>query len=192
MNKITLAGVIDSEIAILKKSKRNVVEFYLSSKRISGAEDTIRIIAKEELLNECGRGDKVIVIGSVRTKNKDGHLLIYVHADDIFYYLEEDMDIVEANGFICSKKELRKTPLSDQTILEMTVAVNNDFGTSYIPCILWNGLAKRFENVEIGTEVNIKGRLQSREYAKVLNETQFEIRTAYELSAFYVEKVEDK
>lgn len=193
MNEIKLAGRIDSAITFLKETQRgNIVEFYLTSRRTSGAEDTLRIVAKEELLANYNYGDDVSIIGSVKTRNEDGHLRIYVSAEKVSEYDEKDIDIVEIDGFVCSKKDLRKTPLTEQAILEIVVAVNNKIGSSYIPCIFWNGLAYKFEDLLVGTELKIKGRLQSRKYLKVLSENETEVRTAYELSVFDVEKVEDK
>ena len=193
MNKIKLAGTIESEITVFTKTKNgNLLEFYVSSKRNSGVEDTLRVLAKEELFVGYEKGDKIFISGEVKTRNKDGHLLIYIYAKEISDRKERDMDIVEIDGFICSKKPIRTTTLTEQKIMDLMLSVNNENGSSYIPCIFWNKMAENFKDVEVGTELKLKGRLQSREYAKVLNETQFEIRTAYELSVFDVEKVEDK
>ncbi len=62
----------------------------------------------------------------------------------------------------------------------MLVAVNRPYGKSdYIPCILWGRNARFAANFEVGSRVQIWGRIQSREYVKRLEDDRTEKRTAY-------------
>ena len=63
------------------------------------------------------------------------------------------------------------------------LAVNRNYGSDYIPAIMWNGTAKRAsEGLQVGDMIEAAGRLQSREYIKVLGDGDKEPRTCYELS----------
>ena len=57
----------------------------------------------------------------------------------------------------------------------------------YIPCICWGRNARFASTFEVGTHVQIWGRIQSRDYVKKLSETQVEQRTAYEVSVSKIE-----
>ena len=54
-------------------------------------------------------------------------------------------------------------------------------GVDYIPCVVWGRCARFCAHLGRGTMLEATGRLQSREYVKVLDGVQ-ETRTAYELS----------
>ena len=55
--------------------------------------------------------------------------------------------------------------------------------SDYIPAITWNGTAARAaENLKVGDCIEVRGRLQSREYTKELEHGETEVRTCYELS----------
>ena len=85
-------------------------------------------------------------------------------------------------GFICKNPIYRKTPLGRE-IADILVAVNRTYNRSdYIPCILWGRNAKYCENLEVGTKVNVEGRIQSRTYEKKLEDGEIQKRVAYEVS----------
>lgn len=68
-------------------------------------------------------------------------------------------------------------------ISDVLVAVNRSYGISdYIPCICWGRNAIFASAFEVGTRVQILGRIQSREYVKKISETEAEQRIAYEVS----------
>ena len=73
-------------------------------------------------------------------------------------------------------------------IADLLLAVNRSYGKSdYIPCICWGRNARFAENFEVGGELQIWGRIQSREYQKKISETEFERRVAYEVSVSKLE-----
>ena len=94
------------------------------------------------------------------------------------------------DGFICKESVYRKTPLGRE-IADLLVAVNRSYGKSdYIPCICWGRNARFASGFEVGSHVQIWGRIQSREYVKKVSETQVEQRVAYEVSVSKIEFLE--
>ena len=63
------------------------------------------------------------------------------------------------------------------------MAVNRPYGKSdYIPCICWGRNARFADQFEVGTHIQLWGRIQSREYQKRLSDAQTVTMTAYEVS----------
>ena len=64
----------------------------------------------------------------------------------------------------------------------MILAVNRRYGRAdYLPCIAWGSLAHRCGGLQVGDRVHLNGRLQSREYTKLVGE-ELEERVAFEVS----------
>ena len=99
----------------------------------------------------------------------------------------ESMDGVRPNqiildGFICKQPVYRMTPLGRE-ICDILLAVNRSYGKSdYIPCICWGRNARFAGNLEIGSRIQLIGRIQSREYQKRVSENELIRRVAYEVS----------
>ena len=75
----------------------------------------------------------------------------------------------------------------------MTIASNRPYGKSdYIPCIVWGRNALIASDIPVGEKVSLYGRLQSREYVKMLDDETREIKVAYELSASSLEVLEER
>jgi single-stranded DNA-binding protein len=86
------------------------------------------------------------------------------------------------DGHICKPPIYRQTPLGRE-IADILIAVNRPYGKSdYIPCICWGQNARLAENLTVGEHIQVTGRIQSREYQKKINETEFENRVAYDVS----------
>ena len=89
---------------------------------------------------------------------------------------------VVLNGYVCKKPIYRKTPFGRE-ISDILLAVNRAYNKSdYIPCIAWGRNARFCENMEVGTEVKVVGRVQSRTYEKKFEDGRIEQRVAYEVS----------
>lgn len=102
-----------------------------------------------------------------------------------------DENSIFIDGYICKEPKYRETPLGRE-ITDILLAVNRPYGKSdYIPCICWGRNARFAGNLEIGTHIQIEGRIQSREYQKKISDDEFEARTAYEVSASKIEVVEE-
>lgn len=168
-------------------------QFHLEVARQSDTDDVLPITVSERLvdIDSIQEGDYVEVVGQVRTYNKvtEGgkKLLISVFAQEITINGEHSVNAnkdnsVELMGFICKEPVYRKTPLGRE-ICDLLLAVNRPYGKSdYIPCICWGRNARFAASLAISTQLEVKGRLQSREYIKKLDEDNTEKRVAYELS----------
>ena len=169
----------------------------LSVRRLSGAEDRIPVTVSERLLDslELGSGQRCRVAGQIRSYNRrtDGgsRLIITVFARE-FSPLESadgapDCNEAELTGFVCKPIVYRTTPF-EREIADMLLAVNRRYGKSdYLPAIAWGRNARFLAGIPVGTELRILGRLQSREYRKLLEDGTESVRTAYEVSCSAVE-----
>lgn len=114
-------------------------------------------------------------------------LYISVRAQEITdQEYEGDTNGVVLTGFVCKKGDMRTTPRGIR-ITDMILACWREDDESnvsdYIPAITWNGTAARAaENLNVGDCIEVRGRLQSREYTKELEHGETEVRTCYELS----------
>ena len=195
MNKIVLAGLVTEEPTFSHEVHgEKFYRFYLSSSRQSGYCDVLMCTVPEIIKNGISEGNKVNVFGEIRTRNvheaDKNHLEVTVFVKEVLSY-EEDENNVELYGFICKEPTYRETPFGRQ-ITDLIVASNREyFKSDYIPCIAWGRNAIRASEFNVGTRVKVLGRLQSREYKKKIDDGIYEARTAYELSAYMIDVVEE-
>ena len=184
MNKIILSGTVVAKPVISHEvAGERFYAFELSSKRRSLNVDLLKCIVPEAFIDDIAAEEKVKVEGEVRTRNEQGHLNVYVFILKILPYSEYDENIVWLTGRICKKNPYRETPLGRQ-ITDIIIASNRrNCKSDYIPCVTWGRRALRLDCAEIGELVSIKGRLQSREYIKMLDDGTKETRMTYEVSA---------
>ena len=188
-----VAGVVATEPKKYDCCGEMFYEFDLCVKRLSGAEDLIPVNMPAILRDELKRGDKLCLIGQVRTYNKvmDGKSRLIV----VFFALEAaeytgSENYVELTGFFCKPPVLRMTPLG-RNICDVQLAVNRERGkTDYVPLILWGRTAQHIARLNVGAHVNIVGRLQSRMYQKQTEQGVVE-KTAYEVSVRRITEVTD-
>ena len=156
--------------------------------RLSGAEDTLHVIASRQQLDALpplGEGSPLAVWGEVRTfNNRSGvgsRLVVSVFAKELAQEEGEDENHLELSGTLCKPPILRTTPLG-RTICDMILAANRRYGRAdYLPCIAWGSLAYRCGAMEVGDCLSLEGRLQSRVYTKEIDGRTQE-RTAFEVS----------
>ncbi len=75
----------------------------------------------------------------------------------------------------------------------MLLAVNRLYNKSdYIPTIAWGRNSRFCRSLEIGDNIRIWGRVQSREYQKRISETEVIKKIAYEVSISKMERVNDE
>ncbi len=169
--------------------------FYLECERLSEKADILPVTVSERLLFKyplC-EGAQVCVKGQLRSYNKlvDGKVRLYltIFAKD----LEEKsraVNEIELTGYICKPPVYRVTPFGRE-ITDMLVAVNRAYNKSdYIPCIVWGRNARYAAGFDVGDKITIAGRVQSREYEKVLESGDKQQRTAYEVSVSKLQKDE--
>ena len=176
-NHLRLVGKVTSE----KRFSHEIYgeKFYifdLSVARLSGNADIIPVTISERLLTnqDLAIGTNLQIDGQFRSynsyDNEKNRLILTVFVKDI-QFLEENEEDEEArrenvsnevilDGYICKKPIYRKTPFGRE-ISDILLAVNRAYNKSdYIPCIAWGRNARFCENVAVGTEVRIIGRVQ--------------------------------
>lgn len=193
-NTVTLSGEIVSGFRYSHEVFcEGLYTFYLKVKRLSNQMDLLPIMISDRLIDvrQDYSGHNIHVSGQFRSynnvrENKKGLVLsVFVRE---FYFLSADLiDATKSNsialtGFICKQPIYRKTPLGRE-ITDLLIAVNRPYGKSdYIPCITWGRDARYAAGFEVGAAIKITGRIQSREYSKLLENKTAETRTAYEVS----------
>ena len=170
--------------------------FNLEVVRLSSTTDIIPITISERLLTELEVviGKEVKVEGQFRSynsyENERNRLILTVFAKEIEEIVREESEEskdeitneVTLVGYICKKPIYRQTPFGRE-IADVLLAVNRAYNKSdYIPCIAWGRNARFCQNMEVGTEVKIVGRVQSRTYEKKHEDGTSETRVAYEVS----------
>lgn len=168
--------------------------------RLSDNYDKIPVTISERLLSdELKAGDYVEIEGQFRSYNSYGEegnkLILTVFAREI-NLLEKGERIrnpnqIFLNGFICKKPVYRTTPFGRE-ITDILLAVNRPYNKSdYIPCISWGRNARYSEGLEVGDNLKIWGRIQSRDYQKTLDSGEVITKTAYEVSVSKMEICEE-
>ena len=170
-------------------------QFSLEVRRLSGAADTLHIVARHALLKalEPCASEKLCVQGELRSfNNKSGvgpRLVITVFARELWFDDGEDENVIELTGVLCKPPNLRVTPMGRE-ICDLMLAVRRRYGRSdYLPCIAWGNCAHAAACWDVGTAVHLTGRFQSRAYLKTENGVTTE-KTAYEVSVIHIEPVE--
>ena len=196
-NYVMLRGAVREPPRLSHRSRQEeFYQFSLEVCRLSGAVDTIHIIARAALLDamEIGGGSKLCVEGELRSfNNKSGvgpRLVITVFARALWFDDGEDENVVELTGALCKPPNLRVTPMGRE-ICDLMLAVRRRYGRSdYLPCIAWGSSARAAACWDVGSAVHLTGRIQSRAYLKVENGETVE-KTAYEVSIIRIEPEED-
>lgn len=188
-NSVLLRGeLLEGPVFSHENHGKRFDQLTLSVMRLSGVRDDIHVIVQEELLagQDFAPGTMLEAEGQIRSyNNRTGQgrrLVITVYAQRLEETQEEPENQVYLQGRICREPVYRRTPLGRE-IADVMLAVERKYGrVDYLPCILWGSLARMAADCPKGTELWLRGRLQSRTYVKQL-ETGSEERTAFEVSA---------
>ncbi len=198
-NIITLTGTVETQPQYSHSVlDENFYTFMLKVPRLSDNDDVLPVTISERQLDEnlLAVGNKIKIKGQLRSYNKytqtKTRLILTVFAKGIAPAFTQDSDNpneIFINGFICKAPIYRRTPFGRE-ITDLIVAVNRAFNRSdYIPAIAWGKNAVYSETLEVGSNVMLWGRLQSRNYNKRISDDETETRTAYELSITKIEKL---
>ena len=209
-NYLTLVGKVTSEKQFSHEIYgERFYSFDLSIPRLSGNADIIPVTVSERLINDdmMQIGSKLLIKGQFRSynsyENEKNKLILTVFAKDIEKLEESEENEEETEfskkdtvtnevvlvGFICKKPIYRQTPFGRE-IADILLAVNRAYNKSdYIPSIAWGRNAKFCQNLEVGTEVKILGRIQSRNYEKKYEDGTIVKKVAYEVSIGSLEVV---
>lgn len=172
-------------------------KFMLKIPRLSDACDEITVTVSERLLDGVSLEEEsfVRITGQFRSYNnytESGNKLVLTVFARTIENCEETSDSpnkIYLNGYLCKTPVYRTTPFGRE-IADMLLAVNRQYGKSdYIPCITWGRNSKFANGLEVGTNLKIWGRIQSRVYKKKIDEDNFIEKTAYEVSVSKMEVV---
>ncbi len=188
-NIFTLSGRVCQAPEFSHESHSNAFYIFpLEICRLSGVCDKLNILIREDLLSRCPIkvGSFVKIGAELRSFNKktdSGNKLI------VFAFVKEiepsESELFENDllltGTVCKTPIYRKTPLGRE-ICDIMLAINRRYGRSdYIPIIAWGKNAKDASAFATGDIVSLRGRVQSREYIKVIDGAEIP-RTTYEVS----------
>lgn len=140
---------------------------------------------------------EVAITGQFRSYNKlvDGNnrLLLTVFVREIKNLTEElkNPNQIFLNGFVCKAPIYRTTPFKRE-IADLLIAVNRAYNKSdYIPTIARGRNARFCQTLEVGDNIKVWGRIQSREYQKRYASGDVVYKVAYEVSVSKLEIVQD-
>ena len=188
-NIVTLRGSLQAlpQFSHENHGKR-FYRFCLEVPRLSGAVDSLPVIAESSLLDSIDptAGEMITVMGQIRSHNSRENgvrrLLIFVYAGAVLVEDGPPINDVTVCGPLCKEPVYRRTPLGRE-ICDVMLAIPRAFRRAdYLPCILWGRTAQEGSGFHTRDVVRICGRLQSRNYTKMTEEGPQE-RTAYEISA---------
>ena len=190
-NYVTLRGCVSEKPRLSHRSRGE--EYYIFSldvSRLSGTVDTIRVVARGQLLDELEIGEgKLRVTGELRSfNNRSGagpKLVITVFAKTLCFEGGPDENAITLRGALCKAPNHRVTPMGRE-ICDLMLAVNRRYGRSdYLPCICWGLSAREAAGWDVGTHVGLEGRVQSRAYTKLVDGESVG-KVAYEVSVIRV------
>lgn len=198
-NQASIIGTIEDEFIF--NHEIYAEKFYTCTvkvPRLSGTSDDVRVMVSERLIagSSYNIGDLVEVTGQFRSYNSyeggENRLVLTVFAKDITH-CEEDArknpNSLYLNGFICKAPVYRTTPFGRE-ITDLLLAVNRSYNKSdYIPIIVWGRNARYARELNVGDNVKIWGRIQSRTYQKRISDEEVITKTAYEVSTNRMELV---
>ena len=208
-NHLMLVGKVTSEKRFSHETYgEKFYIFDLEVARLSDTTDIIPVTASERIINDelLTIGNKLIIKGQFRSynsyENERNKLILTVFAKDVLTedkLTEEELEQTKKTsnevtllGYICKNPIYRQTPFGRE-IADVLLAVNRAYNKSdYIPSIAWGRNARFCQNLAVGTEVKVIGRVQSRNYEKKHEDGTIENRVAYEVSISSMEIIDKK
>lgn len=201
-NRVSIIGEIVSDF---RYSHQVYGEgFYVvdvSVNRLSDLTDIVPLMVSERLVDvtQSYIGKLVEARGQFRSYNRHeenkNRLVLSIFVRE-WEFVDENPEAGKTNqifldGYICKPPIYRKTPLGRE-IADLLIAVNRPYSKSdYIPCIAWGRNARFASGFEVGSRIQVCGRVQSREYVKKINDEELEKHTAYEVSVSKLEYLSD-
>ncbi len=196
-NSIYLRGKVKSSLTFSHEVYgEGFYNFFVEANRLSDSSDILPVTISERLINHdvLKIGNLVGITGQIRSYNdyseQKNRLILTVFTKDIKLAednSEKNPNNVNLNGFICKQPVYRTTPFGRE-ISDILLAVNRAYNKSdYIPLICWGRNARFAQNLNIGSNIRISGRMQSRIYQKKLETGETIEKTAYEVSVSKME-----
>ena len=162
--------------------------FYLQVHRLSGAADILPILVTDVHLPHIQPNIPLRLKGQFRSfNNRSGtgnKLILTVFALEIQPAAQDPCNLILLSGSLCKPPVFRRTPLG-RSICDLMLAVPRHYGRAdYLPVIAWGQLAMQARNLEVGSEITLEGRIQSRVYQKT-TPAGVQERIAYEVSMMH-------
>ena len=186
-NKIVLRGQAAGDP--VPSHRNHGVDYYvvpLRVPRLSGTDDVLNLVTANPDPALWTAGQWVEAQGEVRSyNNRSGQgsklvITVLVRSARAAEAQEGENRLV-LSGTLCRKPAARRTPLGRE-ICDLLLAVNRPYGRAdYLPCIAWGSLAAHCAGLDVGDTLRLEGRLQSRQYHKLIDGEQV-ARTAFEIS----------
>ncbi len=192
-NEVILVGKVVSDMKFSHKVYgEGFYTFELEVPRLSNSSDILPVTISERTLpaNSNIKGKIFEVLGQFRSYNQyeDGknRLILTVFILEVKEVSLQDLarnkNQIFLNGYVCKDPVYRKTPFGRE-ITDLLLAVNRSYHKSdYIPCITWGRNARFAENLNVGEQIQVWGRIQSRTYQKQLETGEVQTKIAYEIS----------
>lgn len=203
-NVVALMGVAVTELTDEREingTKIKCQHITVETKRNSGTADLAEVYITDKTENELltfSKGCYVMVIGKIQTAKdfKTNHVLTFVAADFVGVVNEKGFTMqndIKLTGKL-GKGITYRTRHSGKRITTIMLEIDSVFRANtkcYIPCICWQKVADEVKDWQVGDEVELTGRLQSREFTKHTDDRDIE-RTSYEVSIFNIAKVDER
>ncbi len=195
-NILYLSGKIVSDIEFSHESHGTLFyTFKLETRRLSGTYDIINAIIRSEAVAEHNLtpGDFISTQSELRSFNKKtetgNRLIISAFIKELTPCEENTYEnALHLTGTICKTPVYRKTPLGRE-ICDIMLATNRKYGRSdYLPLIVWGRNARAAGTFRTGDVITVCGRVQSREYTKLIDGVET-VRVAFEVSVSSIEEV---
>jgi single-stranded DNA-binding protein len=192
-NVVTISGKVSTDLEFSHEVYgEGFYNFIMEVPRLSEYYDMIPVTISERLITglDIAVGVYIEIEGQFRSYNNyngpGNKLVLTVFAREIKKLEDKKFtknpNQVYLNGFICKKPIYRTTPFGRE-IADILLAVNRAYNKSdYIPCICWGRNARYTEEMTVGDNIKIWGRIQSRNYQKKLDNGDVLNKTAYEVS----------
>lgn len=201
-NEVVVSGSVEGELYFSHEIYSEAFySFVLKVMRLSDICDYINVTVSERLIKDMDirGGAKICVTGQFRSYNNysenGNRLLLTVFARDVKEMCDDNENQnpnhIFLNGFLCKSPVYRTTPFGRE-ITDLLIAVNRAYNKSdYIPCIAWGRNARYCASLNVGDNIRVWGRIQSREYQKRISEEESITKTAYEISISKLEVVSE-
>ncbi len=199
-NVVALIGKVKSirDIKCINGMDFTGKELLIETERKSGTKDETVVLAEENAFNgekgEIKKDGAAVIVGAIQTSRckETGKVLVYVLAETVQPITGnnwQNENEIELKGTIAKGTTYRETP-KGKRITDIFIKTECLTGKApcFIPCICWKGNALIAAKKVEGDTIHIKGRIQSREYIKVLESGERETRHCYEVSVYRIEE----
>lgn len=193
-NEVELAGYASDLKLDHRTHGEDFYSFVFTVNRTSGVTDDLFVVCPGIFVSSVDFNKKIAIVGTLRSRNDDSdgakRVKIYVFVQGIVNIDESEPDVnnVLLDGVICKKPTYRGTS-TGRTISDVILVTKWNNRNDYLPVVAWGRNANACKELEVGTRINVTGRIQSRNYRKYMEDGTMLEKTVYEVSVNTVEEV---